>query len=85
MSINSVIIAYHTPSKKYKHIDNVDLISKGLKCECVCLKCGEKLIAVVEVTKKAKHFKHHTNIDCEGSQETALHELGKQILITSCC
>lgn len=59
------------------HIDNA---SNGLSCNCVCLKCGEKLEAV-QGAIRTKHFRHHNNKECEGSQETALHELGKQILV----
>ncbi len=79
---DSIKIAYH-PTGVFKHIDDVDKAFKGLLCGCYCLKCNEQLIAVVDVFKRTKHFRHHTNLTCNGSQETALHELGKQILVTN--
>ena len=30
---------------------------------------------------RTKHFRHHININCKGAQETALHDLAKQILV----
>lgn len=77
----TIKIAYHQKSKTFKHIDSIDNAYKGLLCGCACLKCNENLVAVVDVKKRIKHFRHLTNITCEGSQETALHELGKQILL----
>jgi len=55
-------------------------VSSGLACDCVCPHCQTPLIA-----KKGKrnrhHFAHHKKVDCEGSAETILHILGKQILL----
>jgi len=74
---NIVKIAFHLPTQKFIHIDNA---SNGLSCECICLKCNERLEAI-QGKIKTKHFRHYTNLNCEGSQESALHELGKQILV----
>lgn len=74
---NIIRIALHKSTGQFIHIDNA---SNGLSCDCECLKCGEKLEAV-QGEIRAKHFRHYTNKECEGSQETALHELGKQILV----
>lgn len=74
---NTIKIAYHIPTQKFIHIDNA---ANGLSCNCECLKCNERLEAV-QGKVRTKHFRHHTNLSCEGSQETALHELGKQILV----
>lgn len=72
-----VKIALHRLTGQFMHIDNA---SNGLSCDCECLKCGEKLEAI-QGEIRTKHFRHHSNKDCQGSQETALHELGKQILV----
>ena len=78
MSMTEIVrIALHKKSNKFIHVDNAE---NGLACDCECLKCGERLEAI-QGEIRTKHFRHHTNKDCEGSQETALHELGKQILI----
>lgn len=75
----SVKIAYHTLSKKIIHIDKAE---NGLRCNCICLACDEPLEAR-QGGERDWHFKHHVNINCTGSQETALHELAKQILVRS--
>ena len=74
---NTIKIAYHLPTQKFIHIDNA---SNGLSCNCECLKCNERLEAI-QGEVRTKHFRHHTNLSCEGSQESALHDLGKQILV----
>lgn len=70
-------IAYHLISKKYIHIDNAE---NGLACNCICKECNERLEAI-QGNERINHFRHHSNINCKGSPESALHELGKQILI----
>lgn len=73
----SIKIAFHLPTQKFIHIDNA---SNGLSCKCECLECKEKLEAI-QGELRTKHFRHNKNTNCEGSQESALHELGKQILL----
>ena len=63
-------------------IIHVDIASNGLSCNCVCVECGEALEAR-QGNERAWHFKHHKNLNCLGAQPTALHELGKQILISN--
>lgn len=72
-------IAYHPTTNKFLHIDNAE---NGLACNCVCWKCNERLEAKQGEIRE-KHFSHHTNLNCEGSQETALHEQAKQILVNN--
>lgn len=73
----SVKIAYHTSSEEFIHIDKSN---NGLNCGCICMKCNEPLEAR-QGKVRDWHFKHHINVNCTGSQETALHELAKQILV----
>ncbi|TSJ47619.1 competence protein CoiA family protein [Fluviicola chungangensis] len=73
----SVKIAYHSSSEKFIHIDQAH---NGLNCGCICIKCNEPLEAR-QGKVRDWHFKHHINVNCTGSQETALHELAKQILV----
>jgi competence protein CoiA len=75
----SVKIAYHSSSEKFIHIDQAH---NGLNCGCICIKCNEPLEAR-QGKVRDWHFKHHVNVNCLGSQETALHELAKQILVNS--
>ena len=54
-------------------------VPSGLKCECVCASCGDRLVA-----KKGKvrehHFAHAAGSDCPTAVETALHRAAKEIL-----
>lgn len=78
MTLNtSIKLAYHLPTNKVIHIDVAD---NGKACNCECIKCKEKLIAV-QGDIREKHFRHDINPHCNGSQETALHQLGKQIIV----
>jgi hypothetical protein len=64
--------------EKIAHISKVE---NGLKCNCECVECGEKLIAVNNKNnKKEIHFRHEIESDCKGGIETALHLLAKQIV-----
>ena len=58
-------------------IDDVE--ESGLKCNCICPRCKEKLIA-----KKGKikehHFAHHNVADCGKAVETVIHQLSKEFI-----
>ncbi|MEZ2416224.1 hypothetical protein ACA086_14785 [Muriicola sp. E247] len=65
-------------TEKIAHISKVE---NGLKCNCECVECGEKLIAVNNKNNKREiHFRHEIESDCKGGIETALHLLAKQIV-----
>lgn len=59
----------------------VDVLSvpNGKKCNCVCPKCGENLIAVQKRT--TPYFRHESTKVCAGSLETSLHLAAKEIFI----
>jgi hypothetical protein len=40
-------------------------------------------LEAIQGVERTWHFRHNTNKNCTGSQETALHELGKQILVNN--
>lgn len=73
----SIKLALHRPSDKVVHVDEAE---NGLACNCVCETCGENLQAV-QGEKRDWHFRHDSNSTCQGGQESALHKLGKQILL----
>jgi hypothetical protein len=58
----------------------IDEVERGLDCGCFCPHCGGKLIA-----KKGEvnlhHFAHYQVENCGKGAETALHLLGKQVLL----
>ena len=76
---NSIKLAYHNPTKQIVHIDKA---SNGINCDCKCIICEEQLEAR-QGPVRDWHFKHHKNPHCSGGQETALHQLGKQILVAN--
>ena len=57
----------------------VDDVESGLKCECVCPACGERLVAK-KGTKMMHHFSHYSGHNCEHGYETSLHLAAKEIL-----
>lgn len=63
---------------KVIHISEILESEKGLKCNCVCPQCGQRLIAKLG-EKKIRHFAHH-NEECSNALETALHKYAKEIL-----
>lgn len=58
------------------HISEVD---RGLKCECICPACGDKLIAR-KGQRVMHHFAHQSTEHCEYGYETSLHLAAKAIL-----
>lgn len=78
MIVNSSIkLAFHLPTQKIIHIQYAE---NGLSCNCECFDCKEKLEAI-QGEIRDWHFRHNSNKNCNGGQETALHQLGKQILL----
>ncbi|MAO07489.1 MAG: hypothetical protein CL596_02120 [Alteromonas sp.] len=72
-----ITIARHRRTNKVMHIIEV---KNGKKCGCICLECGEKLIAANKGKKQQPHFRHDNESNCSGSPETGLHLLAKEIL-----
>ena len=60
-----------------KHISDV---KNGLKCDCICPACNEKLVAKNGGSKRINHFSHHTNKECKYGAQTSLHLAAKDIL-----
>ncbi|AHM63188.1 hypothetical protein D770_24715 [Flammeovirgaceae bacterium 311] len=73
----SIYLAQDIITSRIKHITEVE---KGLRCNCVCLKCGERLQGVKGEIRQW-HFRHDIDTECNGAPETALHELAKQIIV----
>lgn len=57
---------------------HISKVEHGLKCDCACPACGEKMIAR-KGSKTTHHFAHAVS-DCQYSLETALHIMAKDIL-----
>lgn len=58
---------------------HVDEVANGRACECVCLKCGGKLIGR-HGTVRQHHFSHYLATEGMGCTETALHKAAKAII-----
>lgn len=62
------------------HIDDIIPSENGLKCNCVCPNCREKLIAKTLGKKNKKCFSHIGNSNCVGSLETVMHKFAKEVI-----
>jgi len=58
---------------------HIDEVANGLACECVCLKCGGKLVGRHGDVRQ-HHFSHYLATDGVGCTETALHLAAKAII-----
>lgn len=58
----------------------VDDVENGLKCNCTCPSCGEKMLAKNGGSDREHHFSHESGHDCDGYRETLLHIWSKQII-----
>lgn len=54
-------------------------VARGLACECVCVSCGQPLIARKGAIRR-HHFAHFEVTDCQGAGESVLHLLSKELL-----
>lgn len=59
-------------------LKDIEEVENGLKCNCLCPSCGERLIAKKGNVKK-HHFAHKSGINCEYGYETSLHLMAKDI------
>jgi competence protein CoiA len=59
-------------------IVGIDDVENGLNCKCICIDCGEKLIARNNGKKRRHHFAHKH--ECSGNIETYLHKVAKEII-----
>lgn len=64
--------------EKLIHISELTKEERGNKCNCICPKCKNPLIARMGDIK-IHHFAHKTE-DCKGGLETALHLFAKEVL-----
>jgi len=58
---------------------HIDEVTNGLACECICLKCGGKLVGRQGKVRQ-HHFSHHLATEGVGCTETALHKAAKAII-----
>jgi hypothetical protein len=69
-------------TERLVHISEIRPEESGLKCNCVCPSCGERLQAKLPRTKKdfTPRFAHHSSDSCGYAVETALHMKAKEII-----
>lgn len=63
---------------KLIHISEIAAEQNGLKCNCICPECGEKLVAR-KGNIRVHHFAHN-NENCINPLETVLHYYAKEVL-----
>lgn len=76
VTISNLTYALH--EGKLIYVDNV---KNGLKCNCFCPACGDKLVARNKGEVKSHHFAHYFGAECSGAVQTALHLLAKDIIL----
>lgn len=59
----------------------IDTVKNGLKCNCICPACKEKLVAKNAGRIKNHHFAHFSNHECVTAFQTVLHLLAKEIFL----
>lgn len=73
-----------------RRIVSVYEVETGIKCNCFCPECGEKLEAknkgkkentILMPNQKVAHFAHVSGKVCKYAAETALHKLAKSVLL----
>jgi hypothetical protein len=76
-----LLLPYGLRAEKLVHISEIKPEESGLKCNCVCPSCGERLQAKLPRTKKdfTPRFAHHHS-ECQYATETALHMKAKEII-----
>lgn len=64
------------------HIAEIKPHESGLRCNCVCPSCGERLQAKLPKTKEdfTPRFTHHNADTCDYATETAIHIKAKEII-----
>ncbi|NSB15174.1 hypothetical protein [Clostridium beijerinckii] len=65
---------------KIIHIDEITPSENGLKCNCICPSCGEKLKANALGTHNKKYFSHKGNSNCINGLETTMHKFAKEVI-----
>lgn len=65
-------------NEKLVHISELNKEERGLKCNCNCPSCGDKLIARMG-KQNINHFAH-SNSDCKNGVESALHLWAKELI-----
>jgi len=68
--MHSVKIAY---GLKEGTLHFIGIVERGIACECVCPKCGGRLVAR-RGEERAQHFAHEDASQCEGAAEHALRD-----------
>lgn len=61
------------------HITELTPAENGLRCGCVCPKCGTALQARNMGKLRVHHFSHNVKTSCEGAVESALHQFAKEV------
>jgi hypothetical protein len=68
--------------KKSGAVVSIQEVPNGLSCHCICPDCKKTFVAV-QGQKNDWHFRHYEETNCKGGQETALHQLAKEIILTN--
>lgn len=56
-------------------------VPTGLRCGCVCVGCGQPLVAKNQGHKVRPHFAHHVDRACPGGFESSIHHRAKELIV----
>lgn len=70
---------YAVRDNKVIYIDDLSETERGINCNCTCPKCGRPMLAKMGCHRQ-HHFSHADEVSCQGSYESALHLLAKEVL-----
>src|ERR1043166_7830852 len=74
---------YQVFGVKDNQVIHIDSVQRGLSCNCVCPYCHADLVAK-KGEKRVDHFAHVKDSDeCGYGNETALHIISKEILMSA--
>lgn len=65
-------------NNKLIHISQINENERGLKCNCYCPQCGQRLTA--KLGQHNRHHFSHSNENCKNALETSLHLFAKDVL-----
>jgi hypothetical protein len=76
MSRGAIKIPY---ARRHGALVHISAVESGLHRNCLCVACHQPLVARKPKSGRTAHFAHHAAADCNA--ETALHMLGKELLM----